>query len=298
VIAVPVFNKADYLESALDSLLSQSYENFALVVVDDASTDATPEILRRFGERDARVFLYRNPERLGMIDNKRRCFALARELFPDAAFFAWGSDHDRWRSGWLQALVDELDRNPDAVCAYPKSVRIDEHNLVISKPWSFDTRGVRRRGKRLRMSCSRLASGFMIYGLYRAAMLERVRTMRYVIEPDRLMLLELSLLGEFVQVPDILWERRFAGLSNPARQRAAFFPSGKAPWYTWLSPWVTHLGVMFWRDVVHGEGKPEYGRLRAFGLAFQFVGATVVTRVRRKLVKVKNQRKRKRRAAG
>src|SRR5437763_14186932 len=33
VIAVPVFNKADYLESALDSLLSQSYENFALVVV-------------------------------------------------------------------------------------------------------------------------------------------------------------------------------------------------------------------------------------------------------------------------
>jgi glycosyltransferase involved in cell wall biosynthesis len=289
VVAAPVYNKADFLPAALESLLAQSYENFALLVVDDRSTDATPEIVEQYARRDARVFSFRNPERLGMIDNKRRCFSLARELFPEAPYFAWGSDHDYWRREWLAALIDVFEETPEAVCAYPKSIRIDEHGRVIRRPWSFETRGVRSPARRMRMCCSGLASGFMVYGLYRAEALEQIDTMSHVIEPDRLLLYELALLGEFVQVEDVLWERRFGGISNPARQRASFFPSGRAPWYTWLSPWLTHVGALFWRYAVLGKGKPEVGRLRALALIPQFVLATLANRAHRKAVRVRNR---------
>jgi glycosyltransferase involved in cell wall biosynthesis len=296
VIAAPLFNKADYLRRALESLLAQSHENFALLLVDDASTDETPAIVESFVARDARVFSYRNAKRLGMIGNKRNCFALARELFPDAPYFAWGSDHDLWRTDWLAALIAALDGSPHAVLAYPKSIRIDEHGAVIRRPWEFETAGLTEPRQRLRASCEGVVSGSMVYGLYRADALARVGVMRDVLEPDRLLLLELSLLGEFVQLPEVLWERRFRGLASLPRQRASLF-ADNAPWYTRLTPWLAHAWIMFWSYAVRGAGKPEVGRLRGLGLSFEFVRSTIVTRTRRRIRKERDLRHRKRRAA-
>jgi glycosyltransferase involved in cell wall biosynthesis len=296
VIAVPLFNKADYVRQSLDSLLGQSHENFALLLVDDSSTDETWSIVESYAARDARVFAYRNSERLGMIGNKQRCFALAQELFPKARYFAWGSDHDLWRSDWLAELTDALDGSAEALLAYPRSIRIDEQGEVIRRPWEFDTEGTTSPRARLRVSCERVASGFMVYGLYRAAALARVGVMRRVLEPDRLLLLELALLGQFVQVQGILWERRFGGLANPARQRAGLF-GGRAPWYAWLSPWLPHAAAIFWAYAVRGAGKPEFGRLRGLGLSFEFLWTTIVTRTRRRIKKERDLRQRRRRAA-
>ena len=52
---VPVFNGADYLEEALESVFSQSYRPVEIIVVDDGSTDATPNILESYGDRIQRV---------------------------------------------------------------------------------------------------------------------------------------------------------------------------------------------------------------------------------------------------
>jgi glycosyltransferase involved in cell wall biosynthesis len=296
VIAAPLFNKAAYLRDSLETLLAQSHENFALLLVDDASTDETPSIVEEFAARDARVFSYRNEKRLGMIGNKRNCFALARELFPDAPYFAWGSDHDLWRTDWLATLIAALDGSPNAVLSYPQSIRIDEHGALIRRPWEFATAGLTEPRRRLRATCEGVVSGSMVYGLYRADALARVGVMRDVLEPDRLLLLELSLLGEFVQTPEVLWERRFRGLASLPRQRASLF-ADNAPWYTRLTPWLAHAWIMFWRYAVRGAGKPNFGRLRGWGLSLEFVRATIVTRTRRRIRKERDQRHRRRRAA-
>lgn len=54
-IVIPVYNAAPYIERSLGSVLAQTYRELEIIVVDDGSTDATPEILRRFASSDDRI---------------------------------------------------------------------------------------------------------------------------------------------------------------------------------------------------------------------------------------------------
>lgn len=54
-VIVPVYNKKDYLEQCVDSILSQTFENFELLLVDDGSTDGSWEICKRYAYQDKRV---------------------------------------------------------------------------------------------------------------------------------------------------------------------------------------------------------------------------------------------------
>lgn len=54
-VVVPVFNREKYLTRMIDSILSQSYKDFDLILVDDGSTDRTPEICDSYAEKDSRV---------------------------------------------------------------------------------------------------------------------------------------------------------------------------------------------------------------------------------------------------
>ena len=75
-VALPVRNGADYLRPALDSILTQSFADFELVVSDNASTDATPDILADYAHRDSRVKPYRSTESLSQMANCNRAVSL------------------------------------------------------------------------------------------------------------------------------------------------------------------------------------------------------------------------------
>lgn len=75
-IALPIHNGADYLEAALESILSQKFREFELVVSDNASTDRTPEILRSFAARDIRLRLTRSDRLLPQQANVNRAVEL------------------------------------------------------------------------------------------------------------------------------------------------------------------------------------------------------------------------------
>lgn len=78
-ICMPVYNGAAFLRVALESVLNQTWSDFELVVVDNASTDATSDILKEY--RDSRLVLMRNERNIGPISNFNRCLALARGDF-------------------------------------------------------------------------------------------------------------------------------------------------------------------------------------------------------------------------
>ena len=64
-VIMPLFNAEKYLPEALQSVLSQTYRDFELICINDCSTDHTAEILMNFQEKDARIKIEKNTERLG-----------------------------------------------------------------------------------------------------------------------------------------------------------------------------------------------------------------------------------------
>ena len=77
-MGLPVYNGADYLAEAIDSILKQSFEDFELLIQDNASTDATGEICRAYAASDPRVRYVRNPQNVGAAGNYNLVFERAR----------------------------------------------------------------------------------------------------------------------------------------------------------------------------------------------------------------------------
>ena len=300
VIGAPLYNKAGHLPEALDSLLAQTYRDFALVLIDDGSTDATLAVAERAAAADPRVHVTRNERRLGMLGNTRRAFDLPTTMFPAAEYWALASDHDVWHPRWLETLVGLLDADPGSVLAYPLTRRIDEHGRPYANakpPWRFDSRGCTDPRARMRLAFRRMAAGDMIYGLFRVSTLAAVGTYRPVLVPDRLLLSELALRGTFAQADEVLWERRFRGLAELERQKQAFFLDG-APAYTHLPWWLQHAGAFAWAYAVRGEGASlGIGRRAGARLALDYLEVSLRHRLWRRARRLRGRAIRARDAA-
>lgn len=272
VIGIPLYNRGEHLVEAVGSLLSQTYSDFELVMVDDCSTDRTEEIVSAHAAGDERIHSSRNETRLGLVGNWRRVFEMAQELHPDLDYFAWGSDHDIWAPRWLESLVHELDAHPEAVLAYPRMATISEAGEMLRRqPRPLDTTGADDPWARAALTWNQGGFGYRVYGLYRAQALDRCGVLRDVYLPDRLLLMELVLHGHYREVPEVLWYRRRTGGASVTRQRAAFFPQRRVPW-RFRVPWFySHSAILLWSLAVRGRARPQVTRREGVAIAARYL---------------------------
>ena len=90
-IGLPTYNRADLLDRALKSLVSQDYPNVELIVLDNASTDHTEAVCSKYMGSYAFVYYHRNATNVGPFGNFEQVLKLAR-----GEFFMWASDDDLW----------------------------------------------------------------------------------------------------------------------------------------------------------------------------------------------------------
>src|SRR5215813_2219510 len=109
-IGLPVFNGEKYLPSAVSTLLEQDFENFELIVSDNASSDRTQDICQVFAARDRRIRYFRNEENIGLGANHNRTFALAR-----ARYFKWAAHDDEFPRAMLSRFVETLEQAAPSV---------------------------------------------------------------------------------------------------------------------------------------------------------------------------------------
>ena len=265
VFAMAAYNRPDALSRTLESLLSQTLREIAVVIVDDHPTPEVQAVVDEYAAEDPRVVYLPNATRLGMIANWQHGFRCARERFPDTPFFGWASDHDIWHPRWAEILAEALENRPECVLAYPRTMRIYPAGRRRITPLQ-DTAGIESARERLRLSTVSMTAGNCVYGLFRAGALERVGGFPRVLLPDRYLLLQLAVAGQVLHVPEFLWYREVAAAFSYPRQRRMLF-AGPTPVYAFLPPTVQHFGLLFWHLVVKGSGRPEHGRAAGFGLA-------------------------------
>jgi glycosyltransferase involved in cell wall biosynthesis len=111
-ILIPVFNRKDYIAECIQSALDQTFTDFEVVVVDNASDDGTWEICQKFASLDQRVRIFRNASNIGPVRNWIRCAqeakgALSKILFSD----------DCLEPNCLSEMVPKLD-DPEVALVY------------------------------------------------------------------------------------------------------------------------------------------------------------------------------------
>jgi len=245
IFGMTLYNNARHLREATDSILRQTHRDFMLLMLDDGSTSDVQSIAREYEQRDDRVRYFRHPQRRGMVATWKEVAETARREYPQAEFFAWVSDHDRWESEWLARMIAVLEADRGAVLAYPRTLRIDEGGAFIDKePRLFDTSGLADARDRWRHFCwAGFGSGDMVYGLMRIPALEAAGTFRSVLNPDRLLIAELSRQGGIRQVDEPLWYRRQSGAASVTRQAASLFADDTPPRFGW-PPSLQHAVVL------------------------------------------------------
>src|SRR6266699_1696184 len=119
-LGLPVYNGEQFLVACLDSLINQTYPRLEIVISDNASTDATQRICEEYARRDRRILYVRADHNGGSVWNHRRVLELSA-----GTLFRWCGADDIIAPEFIQACVEMLLAQPDAVLAFPQTVLID-----------------------------------------------------------------------------------------------------------------------------------------------------------------------------
>lgn len=103
------YNREEFIAEAIESVLSSTYKNFELIIVDDCSTDNTVQIAKQFEEKDERVTVYVNEINLGQFPNRNKASEYARGEY----IFYVDSD-DKILSNGINLLVETMLQHPQS----------------------------------------------------------------------------------------------------------------------------------------------------------------------------------------
>jgi glycosyltransferase involved in cell wall biosynthesis len=125
-IVTPAYNRAGFLGETIESVLAQDYPRIDHLVVDDGSTDGTPELLEHYRLLHPDRFRWVRHENMGQPKSINRGFSLAK----GDALLILNSD-DTLLEGAISRLVAAMDDNPKAVAVFPDYRVIDENGATV-----------------------------------------------------------------------------------------------------------------------------------------------------------------------
>ena len=124
-IVLPVYNGADLIIEALDSVMNQTYKNFELIVINDGSTDNTGKILDEYSKKDTRIRIIHQ-------ENMQLPLTLSRGFQETKGeYLTWTSHDNRYKSDFLEKMVACLQRHPSWDMIYANQDIIGEDGAPL-----------------------------------------------------------------------------------------------------------------------------------------------------------------------
>ena len=123
-IAMTTYNGEAFLQAQLDSILSQSYKEFELVICDDNSSDKTWAILFEYEKKDKRVRIFRNEQNIGFVKNFEKAVSLCT-----GDYIALSDQDDIWEKKHLEVLLHNLN---SATASFGNAVIMDAKSEICT----------------------------------------------------------------------------------------------------------------------------------------------------------------------
>ncbi|MCW3013107.1 MAG: hypothetical protein JWO02_199 [Solirubrobacterales bacterium] len=247
-VGLPTYNRFERLPRTVASLLGQTFTDFELVISDNASTDATPELCARLAATDSRIRIVRHAANLGLTANFNSVLSAGRgDLVMVVA------DDDWLDADYLERCVAFLDDHPG-------------HVLVSGAAQYHDGDQARGGGvdvdceqddpaARVRWFFAHVVDNASIYGVMRRPVLERALPMPNALAGDWMLIGRLLMSGRLHTITETAVHRSVGGTS------ASFARTARSMGLTALEARHPHLamGRLIYRDIA--TGSPAYGSL-------------------------------------
>ncbi|MGI9417589.1 MAG: glycosyltransferase family 2 protein [Geminicoccaceae bacterium] len=235
-IGMPVYNGENYLERAIECILAQTFEDFELIICDNASTDLTKAICVGHAARDKRIRYIRHAENIGSAANFQATFHES-----SGTYFKWAAHDDTFAPTYLEKTAALLDAAPNAVLAHSitEIVDPDGHCMEVYDHTEFGTSSPKRTTRlTARLKTLRCIE---VFGLMRRDALAETELLGPHIAHDRTLLNEMALKGRFLGVPEPLFfnqdhEARFTRTFHGADAQLDWYQPGqsaKRAWRMW-----------------------------------------------------------------
>ena len=162
-VLMGIYNCADTLENAVNSIINQTYTNWELILCDDGSKDNTYEVAKRLKERESRIILLKNKENLGLNKTLNNCLKVAT-----GNYIARMDGDDDCLPQRFEKQVDFLETHPDFDITSSTMIMFDDsgewgrtttveyptaENVVVGSP-------ICHAGVMLRKSCIDAVGGY------------------------------------------------------------------------------------------------------------------------------------------
>jgi glycosyltransferase involved in cell wall biosynthesis len=224
-IGIPVYNGERYLEETINSILSQTYTDFELLISDNGSTDATQEVCLRYAKEDGRIKYHRNAKNLGAAPNYNLVFELS-----SGEYFKWADYDDLLAPDFITKCVEIFETHPDVAVVYPQAKFIDGNGDFIEdydpQPDASSASPQVRFGRLLLDHDHRLAQAS---GVIRSSILRKTILHGSYPCSDEVLLAHLGLFGCYHKIPErLFFLRMHANMSSQGalaseRVRVSFF---------------------------------------------------------------------------
>jgi hypothetical protein len=124
-VIVPTFNRRPFLETAVDSVLEQTFSGLELIVIDDGSTDGTKELISKYSDKR---MIYMHQKNRGVANARNKGISLSR-----GSFIAFLDSDDRWEPEKLKMTADYIKKFPNLPIFHTEEVWYRNGKLLSQK---------------------------------------------------------------------------------------------------------------------------------------------------------------------
>ncbi|MFT3679145.1 MAG: glycosyltransferase family 2 protein [Ferruginibacter sp.] len=128
-VLMTAYNREKYITEAIESVLSSTYTNFELIIVDDGSTDNTVKIANAYAAKDSRIRVYQNEKNLGDYVNRNKAAS-----YSAARYIKYLDSDDRMYPYGLQEMVNGMEQFPGAGFGLSSMPQLDKHYPLCIEP--------------------------------------------------------------------------------------------------------------------------------------------------------------------